>query len=386
MAASVHKQRGEIGDSAESAEIEAARRGLAGGSGAEFVALEAVVRLESVDLAAARRQSGQAAERGDPDIAACGAEDVADHVARQAVGLGILPYLAGDFVHAEEAVVRAEPLGPVGTAPDAVDTGRRVAVGRERIGDDALFCRIVAPGPVVGAYPEQAVRVQVQGADPSVLVADLLGRDPARSGVDNGHPGPVGSHVNKVPRRVITEGADAVGADPFLVGERPDRAAGIHVEQARVVRANPDGAVFVAGQAHNGIVGQRGILDGVFPLRSAPVERLPEDAGAVRGHPEILSVLINGCDAGAVFARDASAAATHIREAEHGLGGNHHAVLVNAQPDVSLSVDGAVGGAPAADVLPDGGQRRVAHFLAVRVEQQQAAVLVAEQEGPSFAG
>ncbi len=57
VAAAVHQQRGEVGDAAETAEIELARGGLESGPGTEFIALQAIIGAETVDLAAARRQA-----------------------------------------------------------------------------------------------------------------------------------------------------------------------------------------------------------------------------------------------------------------------------------------------------------------------------------------
>ncbi len=210
VAAAVHHQRRETRQAAVAAEIEPSGRRLEGASGAEFIALQAIIGLEDGDFAGSRREPVQAAGGGDPHIAAVRAQDGADHVVGEAVLLRVPAQCPGCLAPLEEPFFRAEPDRPVRAAADFVDAGREVAPGGPAEGDDAVQRRVVAERTVVAAHPQPAGRIQVQGADPAVVRVHLPGDRFPGFRVDDGEAGAGGAHVQQVPGRVVDERPDPV--------------------------------------------------------------------------------------------------------------------------------------------------------------------------------
>ena len=387
VAAAVHHQRRETRKTAVSAEIEPSGRRLEGASGAEFIALQAIIGLEDGDFAGSRRQPAQAAGRRDPHIAAVRAQDGPDHVVGEAV-LGRVPAeFLRSFIPLEEPLFRAEPDRPVRAAADVVDAGREVVSGGPAEGDDAVQRRVVAERTVVAAHPQPAGRIQMQGADPTVVLVHLPGHGFPGFRVDDGEAGAGGAHVQQVPGRVVDERPDPVRAHLVRVGIGFQRGAALDVVKAAQIGPEPDGAVPVAGHREDRVVVEGGVVprEHALGLPLAAAGRRPaEQAAAVRGDPQVLAVLIDVRDDGIVLARHPAGAESHVGESETGFWRHQDAGLVQAQPEVPFGVPEAGSGFPVAGFLPDGRDERGPDFLRFRVEMEQAAVLVPHEEQALF--
>ena len=95
----------------------------------------------------------------------------------------------------EEPLFRPEPDRSVRAAADVVDTGRDAVADGCAERDDPVQRRVVAEGAVVTAHPKAPGLVEVQGADPAIVLVYLPGNRFPGLRVDDGKAGAHGTHV-----------------------------------------------------------------------------------------------------------------------------------------------------------------------------------------------
>ena len=254
-----------------------------GGPEVEFVALEAVVGVIVPDAALSRVQAAEPVGGGYPEDSVAVLEDAAYHVAGKAVGLR--PGQAGAPVAdaGGDPFARADPHDSVGGFVQAVHA-RLHGEGSHIVGQEFPEGGIVADRAVECPHPDGAAAVDEEGADP---LDEVVGDGPDHflaAGVQDGHSGTVGPCVHAVGFRIVGEANHVVRADALRVGEGLEPSSLGIGEQAVQVGGDPEYAVPVVGQGHDGVVGEPRIVRRVEG--PAPVLLHADDAAAVGSDPE----------------------------------------------------------------------------------------------------
>ena len=226
----------------------------------------------------------------------------------------------------------------------------------------------------------------MQGAHPAVVFVEDGAGDGLFVGVHQDDARAIGADIELVALRIIGERADALGADPVVLREAPYRPARARVQIVETVRVGPDPqhAATVPGEGHHGIAAQRGVFLAV--IVQGAIIQLAIQPSAVRTHPELFVVGENGHHAGSVVGGHAGPGKAEIGKTEHRLGRDEDAGLVESEPDIALIVLEQDVGLAVRDIHPQTGQVARADLFRLRVEKQQAALLVAEQEVPRVLG
>ena len=364
---------------AGSAEQELSVRVLPGGAEMEFVALETVIGVEIRKGPFPRIQAAEAVGGGHPEVAVAVLQDAGHHVTRQSVGFR--PGEAGAPVAGagRDPFARPDPYPSVGRFVQTVHACLEGGVSHI-VGQEFPERGVIAHGTVERAQPDRSAPVDQQGAHPLDEVFGDGSEHFLPAGVENGHPGAVGTGIQAVVSSVIGEANHIVRPDASLAGERPEAAARSVGEQAVQIGGDPQHPVPVVGERHDGIVGEPRILRrekgaasillhaekaaAVGPDPQGPVGRIPDDGGG----------------AGRVRARLRIRAGGQVAEPVHGLRDDEHAGLERTGPDIALAVFHEGMDFPAGNVVEDIREPGFPDPVGGDVIDQQSARLGPEEE------